>query len=476
MYRNNNSHSQDGSGFGRDKFAILKKGAENFWIIIIMNMLIMHDVYRFATREEQFPGEDEPDPNDAEFVNDPDRLQRAQDAFAALVEKLSATVKKCIGYIVESLARSPGYLDKATRIVTSDHEWTIAEVWDFVKTGFVARTRKQIEKARDNYEKCYQAKFERIEIYGNRMVTFKNTYETIAAVVVDPYDFLVRFLENVNNYFRSYGLIYLSEIKSIHRQNEQEPDPANHLPYPLFNTILQELEGFEADNRKDEPPENNKQRNKDKKKTKHKEESKNDQVMVVSKLEFEKFNKWKTNQAVINNNDGHVTNKNNNHTKSKKGVCFDFQNTGVCNRDNCPYTHTPRKSQPQNKHPVHNGSGGRGGRGGRGTNGGRQHGGRGYVHRHSMCDNDHDDYEDMNTSQNYSHHVSSSEDLDEDYSSFQSRSRSGTRMVRPQRSDTVGIAKGGRGFIAAANNRVSTALERDFHPHSPSPHPHSTVW
>jgi hypothetical protein len=93
-----------------------------------------------------------------------------------------------------------------------------------------------------------------------------------------------------------------------------------------------------------------------------------------------------------------------------------------------------------------------------------------------MCDNDHDDYEDMNTSQNYSHHVSSSEDLDEDYSSFQSRSRSGTRMVRPQRSDTVGIAKGGRGFIAAANNRVSTALERDFHPHSPSPHPHSTVW
>ena len=204
MYRNNNSHSQDGSGFGRDKFAILKKGAENFWIIIIMNMLIMHDVYRFATREEQFPGEDEPDPNDAEFVNDPDRLQRAQDAFAALVEKLSATVKKCIGYIVESLARSPGYLDKATRIVTSDHEWTIAEVWDFVKTGFVARTRKQIETARDNYEKCYQAKFERIEIYGNRMVTFKNTYETIAAVVVDPYDFLVRFLENVNNYFRSY--------------------------------------------------------------------------------------------------------------------------------------------------------------------------------------------------------------------------------------------------------------------------------
>ena len=80
--------------------------------------------------------------------------------------------------------------------------------------------------------------------------------------MVDPYDFLVRFLENVNNYFRSYGLIYLSEIKSIHRQNEQEPDPANHLPYPVFNTILQELEGFEADNRKDEPPENNKQRNK----------------------------------------------------------------------------------------------------------------------------------------------------------------------------------------------------------------------
>ena len=122
MYRNNNLHSQDGSGFGRDKFAILKKGAENFWIIIMTNMLIMHDVYRFATRDEQFPGEDEPDPNDPEFVNDPDRLEKAQDAFAALVEKLSATVKKCIGYIVESLARSPGYLDKATRIVTCDHE------------------------------------------------------------------------------------------------------------------------------------------------------------------------------------------------------------------------------------------------------------------------------------------------------------------------------------------------------------------
>ena len=49
MYRNNHSHSQDGSGFGRDKFAILKKGAENFWIIIMKNMLIIHDVYRFAT-------------------------------------------------------------------------------------------------------------------------------------------------------------------------------------------------------------------------------------------------------------------------------------------------------------------------------------------------------------------------------------------------------------------------------------------
>jgi Zn/Cd-binding protein ZinT len=476
MYRNNNLHSQDGSGFGRDKFAILKKGAENFWIIIMTNMLIMHDVYRFATRDEQFPGEDEPDPNDPEFVNDPDRLEKAQDAFAALVEKLSATVKKCIGYIVESLARSPGYLDKATRIVTSDHEWTIAEVWDFVKTGFVARTRKQIEKARDNYEKCYQAKFERIEIYGNRLVTFKNTYETIAAVVVDPYDFLVRFLENVNNYFRSYGLIYLNEIKSIHRHNEQEQDPANHQPYPVFHTILQELEGFEADNRTDEHLENNTHRKKDKKKTKHKEESKNDQVMVVSKLEFEKFNKWKTNQAINNNTDGNVQNKSANNSKGKKGVCFDFQNTGACHRDNCPYLHIPRKPQSQHKSPAHNGSGGRGGRGGRGTNGGRHHGGRGFVNRHAMCDNFHDDYDDMQTTQQYSHNVSSPEDLDWDSSSSRSRSRSGTRIVKPQRFDTVGMARGGRGFVAAESNRVNTILGSDSYSSLSSPHSHSTVW
>ena len=48
-----------------------------------------------------------------------------------------------------------GALDKAQRIINATPEWTIRQIHQFVYCGFIAKTPKQVEKARKAFEECF---------------------------------------------------------------------------------------------------------------------------------------------------------------------------------------------------------------------------------------------------------------------------------------------------------------------------------
>ena len=43
---------------------MLRKGNEPIFVCMWINMLMLYEIYVFATGAEEFPGEEEPDPND----------------------------------------------------------------------------------------------------------------------------------------------------------------------------------------------------------------------------------------------------------------------------------------------------------------------------------------------------------------------------------------------------------------------------
>ena len=73
-----------------------------------------------------------------------------------LIEKLTKGIRICKAWVVEILLKSPGYLDKAQRIINAAPEWQIRKIYQFVYCGFIAKTPKQVEKARKAFEECFQ--------------------------------------------------------------------------------------------------------------------------------------------------------------------------------------------------------------------------------------------------------------------------------------------------------------------------------
>ena len=123
--------------------------------------------------------------------------------------------------------------------------------------------------------------------------TARVTKRAIGDLEVNAFLFLKRFLENTNNFFRSYCLILLSEIYKMFQHNENEPNEDKRSPYPEPNELVQELEAYQTDHRRDDhnssenPSDSHKKdygRHEKKKKRNNKSEQKSDQVFIVRQI------------------------------------------------------------------------------------------------------------------------------------------------------------------------------------------------
>ena len=149
MLRNPAQHGSGSTGESREKNFTLRKGNEPIFVCMWINMLMLYEIYVFATGAEEFPGEEEPDPND---FNDNAEYEVAMKEHNALIDKLTNGIRTCKAWVVEILLKSPGYLDKAQRIINSVPEWQIRQMHQFVFCGFIAKTPKQVEKASKTFE------------------------------------------------------------------------------------------------------------------------------------------------------------------------------------------------------------------------------------------------------------------------------------------------------------------------------------
>ena len=79
-----------------------------------------YEIHAFVTGAENvLGGEEEPDPND--FADNTD-YEAAMKDYTSLVDKLNKGIRLCKAWVVETLLRSPGYLDKAQRIINATPE------------------------------------------------------------------------------------------------------------------------------------------------------------------------------------------------------------------------------------------------------------------------------------------------------------------------------------------------------------------
>jgi hypothetical protein len=122
MFRNPNQHGSGTNGESRDKSFILKKGDEPVFVCMWINMLMLYEVHSFATGEENFPREEEPDPN---VLQNNAEYEAAMKEHNSLIERLNKGIRLCKAWVVEILLKSPGFLDKAQRIINATPEWTI---------------------------------------------------------------------------------------------------------------------------------------------------------------------------------------------------------------------------------------------------------------------------------------------------------------------------------------------------------------
>jgi hypothetical protein len=357
MFRNPTQHGSGTSGEPREKSFTLKKGNEPIFVRMRMNMLMLYELHAFATGAENvLGGEDKPDPND--FIDNAD-YEVAMKEYNTMIERLNKGRRLCKAWVVETLLKSPGFLDKAQRIINATPEWTIRQIHQFVYCGFIAKTPKQVEKARKAFEECFQGFKKSIANFASGTTNSKIIYESLSDEEVTDYEFLRRMMENLNVKFKQYGLILLQDFKRTKALNDAEPDAALHIAFPPPHNVVQDLEGLEADMRSDDHQENcksdhsqRKNNGNNSKEIKGNQKSdKSDQVFTVSKADFERFNSWKATKSKQSNRPKKSVKPAVKEFKSA-GICYNFQNHGKCKRQNCPYQHVVKKNSENNMQMV----------------------------------------------------------------------------------------------------------------------------
>jgi hypothetical protein len=160
-----------------------------------INMLMPYEIYVFAHGEENFPGVEEPDPND---FQDNAKYEIAIKDHNQSVEKLTKGIRVCKAWVVEILLKSPGFLKKTQRIINATPEWTIRQIHQFFYCEFIAKTPKQGEKARKAFKECFQGLKELDANNASRLTNCKIIYESLSDEEISEYDFLRRMIENLN--------------------------------------------------------------------------------------------------------------------------------------------------------------------------------------------------------------------------------------------------------------------------------------
>ena len=92
MFRNPTQHGSGSPGESREKNFILRKGNEPVFVCMWIIMLMLYEIYVFATGAEEFPGEEEPDPNN---FQDNAKYEAAMKDHNSLVEKLTKGIRIC---------------------------------------------------------------------------------------------------------------------------------------------------------------------------------------------------------------------------------------------------------------------------------------------------------------------------------------------------------------------------------------------
>ena len=82
-------------------------------------MLMLYEVYSFATGVDNFFSEEGLDPNN---FNDNADYEAAMKDYNSLIEKLNKGIRLCKAWVVEILLKSLGYLDKAQQIINATPE------------------------------------------------------------------------------------------------------------------------------------------------------------------------------------------------------------------------------------------------------------------------------------------------------------------------------------------------------------------
>jgi hypothetical protein len=104
--------------------------------------------------------------------------------------------------------------------------------------GFIAKTPKQVEKARKAFEECFQGFKELIANYASRITNCKIIYESLSDEEVTDYEFLRRMMENLNVKFKQYGLILLQGFKRTKSLNDAKPDQNLHIAFPPPHNVV----------------------------------------------------------------------------------------------------------------------------------------------------------------------------------------------------------------------------------------------
>ena len=120
----------------------LVKGQEQQWQLLMIATLQSIDAWDIAQGHEVSP--DEPDADAPEEV---------RQLYEKDLEDYFRRSRLGKSIIARSLALGASTQGKAARVLRMD---TLAEIWRFVKTSFIAKTEKSVEKARLAYEQCKQ--------------------------------------------------------------------------------------------------------------------------------------------------------------------------------------------------------------------------------------------------------------------------------------------------------------------------------
>ena len=221
-------------GSGLSTADIMKPTPDNFqdYITIIKSHLKVLGVLQYAQ------GEDLPD--EPVWADYPDDISFSEDHrdWRSNIDRIDTNQRIGIGIISNTLLLSDHYKSQARRIINSDPEMTLRQVWRYTQTGFVEPTAQQINKAQSKYKLRKQRLSEKVETFFNKLLTAKDKYVQISGAEISEDELVVQFLSNVVPSLQTIAYPLKTNIEHLIEEQEQIPE---------ISTIVQTLKEFEQE-------------------------------------------------------------------------------------------------------------------------------------------------------------------------------------------------------------------------------------